>query len=1541
MKRNYNLAIANPGCSHYADKCMRIANQFKQRLLLTVTSVVLLGTMQTFAQELCIPQPDFVDGEGITNVSIGSISNTTGLETPAYGDYTAQVVNLGRGVSYPVSVTVKTFSSYNVKIWVDWNNNNVFETDEQAFAEVSDNAASAVVSGNVAVPGEASLGNHRMRVGIAAASVGPVLPCYTGFDPAGYEDYTINVIPAPTCFIPGRPVAINLAPGLVNFSWTAPSGGTTPAGYEYAVSTSNIPPASGTAVTATSAAGVTVPMDVAGYIFVRSNCGGNFSEWVAGTFYNGVCIPAPDYVTGDGITNVTIGTINKETGIEEGNYGDFSNLSVNVGQGVTQSFSITFSTGSAYEARIWVDWNDDLDFDDAGEQVYAGTSANRDVDVLRGTFTVPTTALLGAHRLRVGGGLTFGEEFSPCLIGSLAAFEDYTINVTTPPTCFAPVNPVATTVASGVANLTWTVPTSGTRPSGYEYAVTTTNTPPSTNGIATTSTSALNVAVTANAVNFIHVRTNCGNGDYSDWITIYYYNGFCTPEPNFIDDRGITNVTIGGINNTPSGEVAYYSDYTSQIANAGQGVSKQISITFNTSNQPYTTKIWVDWNNDLDFDDAGEDVFTGVTGTTSTAVLNGYINIPLTAALGNHRMRIGAAPANNNAPTPCLVATYGMFQDYTLNVTTPPGCYTPNNFAVTSQTSGVATISWNPPALGNSPAGYQYAVTTTAALPTDNITATTTTTITGVAVVPNAVNYLHVRTNCGGSSFSEWITITVYNGYCVPAPAFVDGDGITNVNIGSINNATEGQNVYNDFSSQVANIGQGVTQQFSIGLATGNQYDVKIWIDFNDDLNFEDTEVVYSGLSPEGSRSVIRSTLNIPLTAPLGNHRLRIGGSNGNEATPCDILYGGVYEDYTINVTAPPTCYTPLNPTGIIVAQGRVNLSWTAPALGAAPAGYEYAVTTSVTTPAEVTAVAGTTVNNFALAADDTYYYLHVRSNCGNGDFSEWVISDRFRYLRGDNCATAVDLGTLTSPYIGNTEGAANDYAPECGGGTAPDIYYSIQVPNGYTLTIGVTDSNYNYTGSLFYGSCSTPVFLSCANNSSENPNTVYENLTGQAKTLYWVQDGSDISSGNFTLNWTLVPPAACDRPRALDINLTSLTTANISWNVPNTGAPTGYEYAIKTSEEDPAEGDQVTYTTATSATGITVTPNVDSFLYVRSACGTGSERSVWVHIPFFSGYCVPTNTMSTEYYISSVTTTGAQQNLSNTGTGYDGYANYSATQAVSTYAGGSFTIKATTPVPTDTYLYNVWIDWNGNYDFTDVSERVVNTAYLASPATLPSITVPVGTPLGSYRIRIRNAHLGTLTSPCGDQGYGETEDYTLNVVPAPACFPPYALTINPSDVTTANISWSAPALGSAPSGYEYVFGPVATEPAGNGTLVNATFVGDLEYDPAQSVYLFVRSKCGENEYSTWEQRAVLDTENPQLAANNVIVYKNGNAIDITSGTTAITAVTVYDTRGRMLYNQSNINNTKTSVTDMQIQQQVVIVEVTTTSGKVSKRIVF
>ncbi|AWH84407.1 hypothetical protein HYN59_04430 [Flavobacterium album] len=85
-----------------------------------------------------------------------------------------------------------------------------------------------------------------------------------------------------------------------------------------------------------------------------------------------------------------------------------------------------------------------------------------------------------------------------------------------------------------------------------------------------------------------------------------------------------------------------------------------------------------------------------------------------------------------------------------------------------------------------------------------------------------------------------------------------------------------------------------------------------------------------------------------------------------------------------------------------------------------------------------------------------------------------------------------------------------------------------------------------------------------------------------------------------------------------------------------------------------------------------------------------------------------------------------------------------------------------------------------------------------------------------------------------------------------------------------------------------------------------------------------------------------LSTTNPVFNANSVIVYKQGSSIAINSGNVNMAAVTVYDMRGRVLYQQEGINSTETAITGLQAQQQVLIVQVTTTEGnKVSKKIAY
>jgi len=253
----------------------------------------------------------------------------------------------------------------------------------------------------------------------------------------------------PSCAEPTSLNVTSLTAISATINWTASLSAPT-GGYEYEVRTSGAAGSGATGLTASgsTAAGV-VTANITGLTantnysyYVRSNCGsGLFSAWTsAGTFYTGYCNPAPSSVDGIGITNVTFSTVNNTTSTETNNYGDYSAMVGNVTQGATVPVSITFETGYTYVTKIWIDWNDDLDFADAGEEVYSGTSTNDDPTTLAASFIVPGTAPLGNHRMRIGGqddGPTV-----PCYTGSYGSFEDYTVNVQ------APVLPVITSLSA-------------------------------------------------------------------------------------------------------------------------------------------------------------------------------------------------------------------------------------------------------------------------------------------------------------------------------------------------------------------------------------------------------------------------------------------------------------------------------------------------------------------------------------------------------------------------------------------------------------------------------------------------------------------------------------------------------------------------------------------------------------------------------------------------------------------------------------------------------------------------------------------------------------------------------------------------------------------------------------------------------------------------------------------------------------------------------------------------------------------------------------
>ncbi len=331
----------------------------------------------------------------------------------------------------------------------------------------------------------------------------------------------------------------------------------------------------GTTVTISGLSASTTYYVMALVVMDASNYNGTYSYSATATanFYTGYCQPAPTSVDGSGITNVTIGTINNTTTAETNNYGNYSAMSFNAAQNATVPFSITYATGYTYGTKIWVDWNDDFIFNDTDELVYTGLSTDVNPTTLSGSFTVPGTAIIGQHRLRIGGTDTDAGPSSACYSGTYGTFEDYTINVQLAPapaiTSFTPSTYCAT---SGVITIT------GTNLAGATLTIGGSAITPLTTNTATSITATVPSGISG----VVKVTTSGGSFETTETFTV-------TTPPTLTLSATTASVCTGEASNTIT-VTAGQADYTSFVWSPSTGVSGSPSAGYTFS--PSATTVY-------------------------------------------------------------------------------------------------------------------------------------------------------------------------------------------------------------------------------------------------------------------------------------------------------------------------------------------------------------------------------------------------------------------------------------------------------------------------------------------------------------------------------------------------------------------------------------------------------------------------------------------------------------------------------------------------------------------------------------------------------------------------------------------------------------------------------------------------------------------------------------------------------------------------------------------------------------------------------------
>jgi chitodextrinase len=143
----------------------------------------------------------------------------------------------------------------------------------------------------------------------------------------------------------------------------------------------------------------------------------------------------------------------------------------------------------------------------------------------------------------------------------------------------------------------------------------------------------------------------------TDVIPDYY----CNSQGNNSSYEWISKVEIDSYSNASG--AAGYSDFTNENIALEAGTTVDITLTPGFSGSTYNEywKIWIDYNNDADFDDSGELVFDA--GSLSKNAVSGTISIPSSAS-GTTVMRVSMK--YNAEQTACESFTYGEVEDYTV-----------------------------------------------------------------------------------------------------------------------------------------------------------------------------------------------------------------------------------------------------------------------------------------------------------------------------------------------------------------------------------------------------------------------------------------------------------------------------------------------------------------------------------------------------------------------------------------------------------------------------------------------------------------------------------------------------------------------------------------------------------------------------------------------------------------------------------------------------------------------------------------------------------
>ncbi|WP_230687991.1 M4 family metallopeptidase [Hymenobacter ruricola] len=141
---------------------------------------------------------------------------------------------------------------------------------------------------------------------------------------------------------------------------------------------------------------------------------------------------------------------------------------------------------------------------------------------------------------------------------------------------------------------------------------------------------------------------------------------YCTIKGSSQSYEWIDLVQLGSINRTSGKDAGYYNG-TALSTSVAAGSSQTVYFSAGFTSTAYTEywKVYIDYNRNGVFTDAGELVVSGSSASAGT--LSATFTVPSTARSGSTVMRV--LMSDNSATSSCGTFSYGEAEDYTLNIT--------------------------------------------------------------------------------------------------------------------------------------------------------------------------------------------------------------------------------------------------------------------------------------------------------------------------------------------------------------------------------------------------------------------------------------------------------------------------------------------------------------------------------------------------------------------------------------------------------------------------------------------------------------------------------------------------------------------------------------------------------------------------------------------------------------------------------------------------------------------------------------------------------